>query len=1075
MAVHTFYKYFVGFVPMYLGVAGTCIDRSRGVPQGNEHFLLNDLLRDDGESSFILRVSQVQKACPGPRLWMFQGIDRNRGGKGHPGESSPNNHGGEVCNSKGLNQTVKFNDTVELLMYTNGYRFYVEMAETPWARRGRCRKGHAAEGLTCGMRPGNMVEALKYMNVSELGAKITKEAVNPDKEHETDNMVEVLKYLQVSQLFAEITEGAVNPKEEHEAFCYLREFTQSYMTVTYRTGEQEEQRTKQGCGEPDCWDRELTETDEEEVVLMQKKGGRSRSPRRRRRDRADRERERTRQERRAAWTVRSPRDRVVTETCSRRPLTAPWTRGHGRPTEAARPSRPTTAPSSSSARPSVPDIPPLGNESVNVVWWSEVLGLQDAMQDNNRVLPEETVEAVVDNLRSMEPARRMAMVSELLPFLGIFLAEILRAVNLSQQPPEEVEIIEEDSGALIQTSLQQHGSAQDSDIGCLMQKFDPSIPFGSKLAQLQGHLNGFDDVQCKQAAWHLHVMIRRLRQLAGTTSAKVNDRFERLEALVASYMTAETEVPLSMQIWSESQLRPLVPYLNGGRTPESGASETPLPSAAMHPASTAASSTDTVEVVNSSEAVVEPEYSVRDTDGNWVAASAEEAAEFREHDRQVREELHRQEEADRAAYAVFESSQAQRWDDWAVSSEMNRPSQPPSRKRIKITVCAGTNGGKELGEAIIEGVIDHDQTAVVSFSTEETILGGVESVEGMAVNRDPNYVSAQACPQLAQFERDHLPGLPENVVDFMTTVEGRHWLWQFSVGAVSEDMIVARFGVEIAEAFQLWVALQADEDRTIRNVGDIPMHEHTGTASSSNASTVEVGNMPGDVVVEDGSMGGTGDGGGADDQDADEHALTQLDGADTCLAHPGAGLGQATTLEGMATGAEVGSRTDDAVGTTAVGDSGTADERKEGCDEDDRERPEPHPAGHDGEVRRAGNELAPHGDAVTEGGMTLERVLQVWNEDRSVGVGLEDSMLSVGNFEHEQGPGDQLEVVTSGVPALSHVASASSGSAAEGSDAPGTSSGSAATEGMSRSVTVGLERKSPTKSGQASIKGWLQK
>ena len=52
--------------------------------------------------------------------------------------------------------------------------------------------------------------------------------------------------------------------------------------------------------------------------------------------------------------------------------------------------------------------------------------------------------------------------------------------------------------------------------------------------------------------------------------SQVNDRFQRLEALVASYHTSDVEVPTSLQVWTEGQLRVLVPYLNGGNPRVSG-------------------------------------------------------------------------------------------------------------------------------------------------------------------------------------------------------------------------------------------------------------------------------------------------------------------------------------------------------------------------------------------------------------------------------------------------------------------------------------------------------------------------
>ena len=309
----------------------------------------------------------------------------------------------------------------------------------------------------------------------------------------------------------------------------------------------------------------------------------------------------------------------------------------------------------------------------------------------------------------------------------------------------------------------------------MVQTFDPRIPFGSKLTQIQAQLNGLDTTQCAQAAWHLHVMTSRLRRLAGATNAQISDRFLRLEALVASYVTEEVEVPLSLQVWSEGQLRTLIPYLNGGRTPESGLTEGKVERPRACLASVAASSTDAVEVFNSSEVAVEPEYKVkRNSTGEWEAATEEEAAMLREHDREIMQEAVEQEEADRKAFQEYEASLAQRWDDWAIRSELDRERPLPSRKRIRVTVCVGSAGGQEVGTANIEGVIDHGQQPTVTFQVEETLLAGTEGA--LSADRGPGFVSAQAAPQLATFHRDHVPGLSEDVANFMGSQEGRPFL-----------------------------------------------------------------------------------------------------------------------------------------------------------------------------------------------------------------------------------------------------------------------------------------------------------
>ena len=76
---------------------------------------------------------------------------------------------------------------------------------------------------------------------------------------------------------------------------------------------------------------------------------------------------------------------------------------------------------------------------------------------------------------------------------------------------------------------------------------------------------------------------------------------------------------------------------------------------------------------------------------------------------------------------------------------------------------------------------------------------------------------------LAAYDRDHLPGLPGEAQDFLCSLQGRRWLWRMREGNAIYEMIEARFGQDIAEAAQLWVALQEDMNNEVKNVADIPM------------------------------------------------------------------------------------------------------------------------------------------------------------------------------------------------------------------------------------------------------------
>ena len=131
----------------------------------------------------------------------------------------------------------------------------------------------------------------------------------------------------------------------------------------------------------------------------------------------------------------------------------------------------------------------------------------------------------------------------------------------------------------------------------------------------------------------------------------------------------------------------------------------------------------------------------------------------------------------------------------------------------------------------------------MSFNVVETVVGGVAP--------NTSAVAKHANPQLAPYERDHLPDLTEIVQDFLTSMEGRRWLWQFSQSLVGIEEIEARFGQDIAEAFQMWVALQKDMEMEVKNAADCLREE--SRASSSDTATVPVEVPGGDLSSVEGA------------------------------------------------------------------------------------------------------------------------------------------------------------------------------------------------------------------------------
>ena len=254
-------------------------------------------------------------------------------------------------------------------------------------------------------------------------------------------------------------------------------------------------------------------------------------------------------------------------------------------------------------------------------------------------------------------------------------------------------------------------------------------------------------------------------------------------------------------------------------------------------------------------------------------------------------------------------------------------------------------------------------------------------------------------------------------------MEGRHWLWQFSQSLVGIEEIEARFGQDIAEAFQMWVALQKDMEMEVKNAADCLREE--SRASSSDTATVPV-EVPGGELssVEGAEVARVMDEGTAAHTTAEtgmEHnAMQEVAGVEGASEDNGFRPG----VEGVACEVEAtmpdSLQDDESALRAGLGDALRGlmpEDEMVGGDE---------VAGHDGngggtgrseqgderEVHAARNTEA-HEEENTEEGHAMDvdggepyvvppawaRVLRAWN-DPAIGAGFPDSVLSCGDFQH---------------------------------------------------------------------------
>ena len=295
--------------------------------------------------------------------------------------------------------------------------------------------------------------------------------------------------------------------------------------------------------------------------------------------------------------------------------------------------------------------------------------------------------------------------------------------------------------------------------------------------------------------------------------------------------------------------------------------------------------------------------------------------------------------------------------------------------------------------------------------------------------------------------------------------------------------IEERFGNEIAEAFQLWMALREDLDKTVRNLGAEPLEvENMPNQSDAETEQLEEGRLEGlktNITRDDEA----GEGGKA----CKEPEMTQLDGLDTCVGGPLVHGGDAEPAGECERPPE--------------GNAGPAGECKLLPEGDDQGREERR---HEGDAHmepNMGMEAAidacggtddaagdTQGEVGPSGGEHSSNVVpgQVWSEDPNdpyyVPVAwhgvlaawnreareVADSGLSVGNFEHSLEHPEEHGTDNSQVEASA--ATASGAGAVAG--APVLSSGSSTTATADGGSGTGS---GSLKGGQTDLRGWLRK
>ena len=422
--------------------------------------------------------------------------------------------------------------------------------------------------------------------------------------------------------------------------------------------------------------------------------------------------------------------------------------------------------------------------------------------DVQSLLSPETSRTLIANLQGLEVEDRARVTTSLLAFVGLFVAELLKVVNDAEHG-ERVELLQrrillngQDELSLVQTT----------------RVVGPGT-FAKLLVDLQANLEMKGKVVASSAARHLS---RRLQSMQEGSGKRMADRRDRLRALLVAYGNEETgleegEAPEVDLIWNS-----ICPFITEENDKTAETEQRASGSAA-----------GVFDIHDERDGILVQRRPGED----WKPATKQEANELLHHDRQVQEEEQAQARADAEAFTSLEAARARQWEDWALHSEMQAPTQ--TRKRVRATVVMGTQQGTTVQEIVMQGDVAATETVMLTFVVSESLIE--EGRDQISAGTNATQEGAPPTPSTipvteTQVERQLLgaqTGRPRDVdLDgFMNTEEGREGFQQWTAGSINDDSVRERWGKDdVLELFQVMKTIE-DDSQALRTQQEKPPRE----------------------------------------------------------------------------------------------------------------------------------------------------------------------------------------------------------------------------------------------------------
>ena len=406
-------------------------------------------------------------------------------------------------------------------------------------------------------------------------------------------------------------------------------------------------------------------------------------------------------------------------------------------------------------------------------------------------------------------------------------------------------------------------------------KVKATTVFASYLARLQAH---FESMTVEQRSNIIHLLYGMLEAWRGewvmALTSVSRDRADRLWALLVTYQGEPACITTKDQEWAEARWQELVDMLQIDAVKPAHIGDFML---APQTGVISVEDTQTEKPSSSQDVLVK-----RTPGGKWEQATAEEKAELAAHEADTKDAEDKQAEHVESLWAAHQAAEARVWDEWAVQTELERPTRTRPLKRFKVQVTVTDAEHNEVAVANLNGELEVGDSPLVSFAvTEEVVQVPHDDQEGDAgagarkQEDDNGEVGSDRADTVlmgpsADEVDEHIDANLTDLGAIMDTVMGRQWFQLFVNREVDDEMVRKRWGSSALEVFQvnrdMMELMQGDQDKNDRRQAEDslrvrPMSEGEESLASSGAKvfprrTIVAGRRHEDSADNDAAEGG---------------------------------------------------------------------------------------------------------------------------------------------------------------------------------------------------------------------------